>query len=129
MSQETFEKSNRIKESMKKMMETPEGKAMGEKIRNKLKELNDQFKGLSGENKKKFADEFKGKFMETFDDLKDSLKVKFEENSDDIMNVESDEPESEKFSEPLNVVPQPNYALFLIALLIILVVIGIMENV
>lgn len=110
--------SQKAKTVIEELMKTPEGRDLADKIRNKLIDLNTQFKNLSPDDKIKFADEFKVKFQETFEDLKDSLKAQL--GSD--LNGESDDFSDEQI--PSNYGPQPNYFLFLIAFILILLLFG-----
>lgn len=109
--------TQKAKTVIEELMKTPEGRDLADKIRNKLIDLNTQFKNLSPDDKQKFAEEFKGKFQETFEDLKDSLKAQLGSDLSD---------ETDEFNEqiPSNYGPQPNYFLFLIAFILILLLFG-----
>jgi uncharacterized protein (UPF0305 family) len=113
--------TQKAKSAIDELMKTAEGQALADKIRDKLKDLNVQFKGLSQDDKKKFVDEFKGKFSETFEDLKSSLKMRMVDDSSDFEAVE----EAENIPiDDFRYSTSPNYTLFLIAFIIVLVVFG-----
>lgn len=97
------------------LMKTSEGRELADKIREKLKDLNSQFKNLSPDDKRKFSNEFQGKFAETFNELKNVLKQKFEseEKPDEFI---------EEFSE--NYEQNTTYFVFIVAILIILMLFG-----
>lgn len=110
--------AQKARSAIDELMKTPEGQQLAEKIREKLKGLNEQFKGLSKDDRQKFADEFKGKFTETFEDLKDSLRSSIEGNKDDQSDQEL--PNQNQF----NYSPQQSYTLPLIASIIVLIIFG-----
>lgn len=115
--------AEKAKLAMKELMKTPEGREIANKIKSRLKDLDVAFQGLKNSDKAEFMKKFKGKFSETFDDLRESIK----KNIIDSGDVESDDP---SFEEDENIPnnnfnvfqssPQPNYLLFLVAFLIIL---------
>ena len=106
--------NSRMREAMDELMKSEEGRQLADKLKGKLKELNDQFKGLSGDDKKKFAEEFRDKFTESFGDLKDSLKMKVGDDFSDDGSIPTQ----------TNFAPQPNYVLFLVAIIIVVIVFG-----
>lgn len=111
----------RTANALEQLMKTPEGRELADQIRSKLKGLNEQFKGLSGVDKKQLVDEFKTKFADTLGNLKANLK---DNAGDDIggtfkLRLESDETESTVYS----MLP-PNSRPFLLALLIIVALFG-----
>lgn len=117
--------SEKAKLALGDMMKTPEGRFLAEKVRTKLKDLNEQFKDLSQDDKIKFLKEFKDKFADSFDELKNNLKSQLEnsklESENDEFRLEGDDDDSS--SVPYS--PQSNHILFLTAVIIILFVIGI----
>lgn len=113
---------SRMKEAMDELAKSEGGRELAEKLRSKLKQLNDQFKGLSGDDKSKFLDEFREKFSDSLGDLKDSLKMNIGGNVDGEFRIRDDE--NEPTQPPIEHLPQPNYMLFLLAIVIILVVFG-----
>jgi hypothetical protein len=108
--------TDKAKSAIDELMKSPEGQQLADKIRDKLKDLNVQFKGLSQDDKKKFVSEFQGKFSETFEELKESLKAK--------MDPDTGEQEEENPFDNMRHSSQPNYTLFLIASIILLLVLG-----
>lgn len=112
----------RTANALEQLMKTPEGRELADQIRSKLKGLNEQFKGLSGVDKKQLVDEFKTKFADTLGNLKANLKNNADE--DDIggtfkLRLESDETEN-----TIHSFLPPNSRPFLLALLIIIVLFG-----
>lgn len=114
MAEEEVVPKARLSEAMDALMKTDEGRELASKIRGKLKDLSDQFKNLEGDDKEKFIDEFRDKFSESFNDLRDSIKMKAGEGDFD----EDYEPIHEGHGPP------PNYVMFLIAILIVILVFG-----
>ena len=111
----------RTANALEQLMKTPEGREVAEQIRSKLKGLNEQFKGLSGVDKKHLVEEFKTKFADSLGNFKANLK---NNAGDDIggtfkLRMESDEAENIVHS----ILP-PNSRLFLLALLIIIILFG-----
>lgn len=115
MAEEEVVSDSRMKNAMDELMKTEAGRELAEKLRGKLKELNEQFKGLSGEDKKTFSSEFREKFSESFSDLKDSFKAKLVEDSDGDDGF---------VPPPTGYFPQPNYMLFLVAITLVILVFG-----
>lgn len=117
----------KAKEAMDQLMKTPQGREIADKIKAKLRELDLQFQTLKDGDKKEFMKKFKGKFSESFDDIRESLRKNIIENEpeEDFMsgNDALPTPESTEFN-PLRSVAQPDYKLFLIAFIIILLVFG-----
>lgn len=74
MGEEGMFKSSKLKGAMDELMKSEEGKALAEKIRTKLKELNDQYKDLTGDDKKNFKEQFGEKFKDLVGDLSETLK-------------------------------------------------------
>ncbi|KAG5678194.1 hypothetical protein PVAND_007887 [Polypedilum vanderplanki] len=112
--------SEKTKLAIDELMKTPEGQALADKIRNKLKDLNTQFKELSPEDREKFTKDFQEKFSETFQDVKESIKARMDQNPD----YASAEEEREIPINNFRVAPEPNYFFFLIAFIIVLVIFG-----
>lgn len=111
-----------MKEAMDELAKSEEGRELAGKLRAKLKEMNDQFKGLSGDDKTKFLSEFREKFSDSLGDLKDSLSMKIGDNVDGEFKIREDESEP---TRPLtDLIAQPNYMLFLFAIALILIVFG-----
>lgn len=74
MGEEGMFTGGKLRGAMDELMKSEEGKALAEKIRGKLKELNDQYKDMSGEDKKNFKEQFGKKFQDLVGDLTDTLK-------------------------------------------------------
>lgn len=103
---------------MDELMKSEEGQKLAEQLKTKLKDLNDQFRGLKGSEKELFLKEFKTKFADTLGDLKDTLKMQV---GDEInTNFKSDD---SAFPQH-DFAPQPNYMLFLFAIVIVILVFG-----
>lgn len=118
MSKETFQPS-RLKEAMDELMKSEEGRELAENLRTKLKEMNEQFKDLSGEDKQKFVNEFRNKFADSLGNLQANLKQGNEEN--DEFRFQNDEKSSfDSFNASTNYWP------FLIAIFVILLIFGIL---
>lgn len=115
MAEEKVVENSRMKEAMAELMKTEAGRELAEQLRSKLKAMNDQFKGLSDEDKKNFAGEFREKFADSFNDLKDSFKEKL---GDGFNGADQSAPPPSRYT------PEPNYYLFLIAIAVILIVFG-----
>lgn len=117
----------KAKEAMDQLMKTPQGREIAEKIKAKLRDLDVQFQTLQGEDKKEFMKKFKGKFADSFDDLRETLKKNIldTEPEEDFVSGDSALPpfESTEFN-PLRSVAQPNYKLFVVAFIIVLLIFG-----
>lgn len=114
--------SSRMKDAMDELAKSEGGRELADQLRSKLKELNDKFKGLTGDDKTKFLDEFREKFSDSLGDLKDALKINVGGNVDGEFRIRDEENESTQ--PPMGNSPQPNYMLFLLAIVIILLVFG-----
>lgn len=116
--EEVFSQS-RMKSAMDDLMKSEEGRKFADELRTKLKDLNDQFKGLSGTDKELFLKEFKTKFADTLGDLKESLKMQVGDEVDGNFKIRDD-------TEPIftDFPPQPNFMLFLFAILLVILVFG-----
>lgn len=115
------------KEAMAQLMKTPEGREIAEKIKAKLRSLDLQFQGLKEGDKKEFMKNFKTKFADSFEDLRDSLKKNLIDNDqEDGLSGDSGLPTSSGSTEfnPLRSVAQPDYRLFILAFLIVVVLFG-----
>lgn len=117
--QDTFE-TPRIKGAMDELMKSEEGRELASKLREQLTNLNNQFKNLKGEDKKKFLEEFREKMGDSFGTLKDTIKSKMASGDGEFKFG------GEESSTPRSVVydPSPNYWLFFIAFVAIIVVFG-----
>lgn len=114
----------KAKFAMQELMKTEEGRKIADKIKARLRDLDVAFQGLGENDKQEFMKKFKGKFSETFDDLRESIKknvIDSEAPNDDF--VGGDTLPNDNIN-PLRHTPQPNYGLFLVAFLIVLVVFG-----
>ncbi len=113
---------SKAKEAMDQLMKTPEGRKIAEQVREKLKNLDRQFAGLSEEDKKDFVDKFKEKFSESFDGIRDKLhdNLMNNENSEKVVDEQSNNAEF----NPLHSVAQPDYRLFIFAFIMILILFG-----
>lgn len=125
MSDEEIFSNSRIKGAMSELMKSEEGRVLAENLRSKLKELNDQFKGLSGEEKQAFLHDFRNKFSDSLGDLKDTLKIRAGEKVDGEFKFQDDDDSMPPFE---NYVPLINYWPFLVAVLIILLIFGYMAK-
>lgn len=74
MGEEGVFSGSKLKGAMDELMKSEEGKALSEKIRAKLSELNAQYKELSGDDKKNFKEQFGQKFKDLVGELSDTLK-------------------------------------------------------
>lgn len=119
--EEDFETPN-MKSAMAQLMKSEEGRELASKLRTQLKKLNDQFTGLSGDEKTKFLDEFREKMGKHFGDLKEGIKSKMGGNDDGDFKIRDDSESSIPQSVVYN--PSPNYLLFFIAFLLIVAVFG-----
>lgn len=115
--------SSRMKDAIDELSKSEEGRNLAEKLRTKLKELNEQFKGLSGNEKAKFLSEFREKFSDSLGDLKDSLNLKVGENVDGEFKMKEDANDAFRHTTEHNML-QPNYKLFLLAIVIVLFLFG-----
>lgn len=106
-----------IKVAMDELMKSEEGRELASKLRNKLKELNDQFTGLSGEEKKKFLGEFREKFADSLGEIKDSFKTL--DDASGQFKLRGDE--SDSVPTPVSIT---NYFPLLFAILVLAVVFG-----
>lgn len=118
---ENFE-TPRMKSAMDELMKSEEGRELAGKLRTQLKKLNDQFQGLEGDDKKKFLSEFREKMGDHFGELKESIKAKMLGNDDGEFKFNGEGESSVPRSVVYN--PSPNYFLFIIAFVAILVVFG-----
>lgn len=91
MSRDEIFSNPRIKGALDQLMDSEEGRELAQKLRTKLKELNDQFKGLPVEEKQQFLKDFSGKFSESMGDLKDTLSMKMGERVDGEFNFHDNE--------------------------------------
>lgn len=112
----------RIKGAMDELMKTEEGRELAGKLKAKLKELSDQFEGMKVEEKKEFLNTFRKEFSSSLGDVKDKLKLQLGEKVDGEFRLHDDGDGS--IPSPLNYAPQPNYTLFLVAVLLIVMIIG-----
>jgi hypothetical protein len=119
-----FETPN-MKSAMAQLMKSEEGRELASKLRVQLKKLNDQFTGLSGNEKKEFLNKFREKMGEHFGELKEGIKAKLG-GEDGEFKLTDDEDSSIPQSIVYN--PSPNYALFLVAFLVILAIFGLKIN-
>ena len=119
MSEENEFTNSKVKNAMDEMMKSEEGRALAEQLRDKLKELNNQFKGLDGDEKKKFLSEFREKFSEKLGDLKDSLNINLGESENGQFKFHNDEG-----SVPPPVAYTPNYLTFIVAILLVVLLFG-----
>lgn len=103
---------------LKELMSTEKGRELAEKIRVKLNELNDKFKQLSPEDKKKFKGEFKNKFSDSLQFLKNKIQS---EDEDGVFRLHEDGEVVEPPSQPLVL---PSYIYFFIAFLLLLSLFG-----
>ncbi|CAO1332399.1 unnamed protein product [Diamesa tonsa] len=111
----------RTASALEQLMKTPEGRELADQIRSKLKDLNEQFKGLSGVDKKQLVDEFKTKFADTLGNLKANLKNNAE---DDIGGTFKFRLETDESENVVHSILPPNSRPFLLALLIIIALFG-----
>lgn len=113
-----FEKS-RMKGAMDELMKSEEGRELAAKLRNKLKELNDEYTVLPDEKKKDFLVEFREKFADSFGEIKDSIKSSLGDNPNGEFKLRGDESSS---------VPPPvafnSYAPLLFAIFVLVLVFG-----
>lgn len=123
MSDEEVFSNSRIKGAMSELMKTEDGRVLAENLRIKLKELNDQFKGLSGEEKLTFLHDFRNKFADSLGDLKDTLKIRTGERVDGEFKFQDGDGPMPPFE---NHAALTNFWPFLIAVLIILLIFGYM---
>lgn len=107
----------RMKSAMEQLMKTDEGKELADKLKLKLRELNEAFQDLKGDDKMKFLTDFKERFSDSMGDLKETLKMKIGEEIDGEFKVREDGEDS--FAAPSQHVLQPNYMLFLIAIVLV----------
>lgn len=121
---ESFE-TPRMKGAMDELMKSEQGRELAAKLRVHLKKLNDQFKGLTGEDKKVFLNEFREKMGEHLGELKESIKAQIGGNDDGEFGEFKIKGEEES-SIPQSLVynPSPNYTLFFIAFIAIFIVFG-----
>lgn len=111
----------RTANALDQLMKTPEGRELADQIRSKLKGLNEQFKGLSGVDKKQLVEEFKTKFADSLGDLKTNIK---NNAGNDIGGTFKLRMESDDGENLVHSILPPNSRLFLLALLIIIVLFG-----
>lgn len=111
---------SRMKGAMDELMKSEEGRELAAKLRSKLKQLNDEFAGLSGDEKTKFLGEFREKFTESLGEIKDSIKS----SASGEFKIRGDESGD---SAPSSV-SLAFYLPFLIAVLIIVLVFGQTQN-
>lgn len=90
MSDDEIFKGLRMKGGMEELMKSEEGRELATKLRSKLKELNDQFTGLSGDEKAKFLTDFREKFKDTLGELPKSFDNKLDDNSDGTFKIRED---------------------------------------
>lgn len=110
----------RTANALEQLMKTPEGRELADQIRSKLAGLNEQFKGLSGVDKKKLVEEVKTKFAETLGNLKENLK----NAGDDLGGTFKLRVESDDADNTVHSLLPPNSRPFLFALLIIIMLFG-----
>lgn len=119
--EEVFSQS-RMKNAMAELMKSEEGRKLADQLKTKLKDLNDQFKGLSGNEKEIFLKEFKTKFADSLGDLKDTLKMHVADDTNGDFKIRGDESQT-SFTQN-DYAPQPNYFLFLFAIVLVVLVFG-----
>lgn len=119
MSTEDGFAKSRMKGAMDELMKSEEGRELASKLRNKLKELNDQLTGLSGEEKKKFLGEFREKFSDSLGELKDNFKSSLGDSLDGEFKIRGDEGSSTPTSERVT-----NYFPLLFAIFVLVLVFG-----
>lgn len=112
--------NERTANALEQLMKTPEGRELADQIRSKLAGLNEQFKGLSGVDKKKLVEEVKTKFAETLGNLKENLK----NAGDDLGGTFKFRVESDDAENTVHSLLPPNSRAFLFALLIIIMLFG-----
>jgi hypothetical protein len=117
MASEDMFSNPRMKSAMEQLMKTDEGKELADKLKVKLRELNEAFKDLKGDDKLKFLTDFKEKFSESIGDLKDTLSMKMGDEVDGEFKMREDDGGSPP--PPSHYVAQPNYFLFLIAIVLV----------
>lgn len=111
----------KAKGALDELLKTEEGRELAAKIRIRLKELNEQFKGLTGDDKKEFIDNFREKFSDSLGDLKDSLREKISGSPDGQFKIKDD---NSQIPPPVHYGPQQNYMLFIGAIVIVLILFG-----
>lgn len=117
MGEENIFESTRMKEAMDKLLKSEAGREMAGNLRSKLKELGEQYKGLSGDDKKEFLEDFQSKLQETLGGLNDALKVRSEDEFNAEFRTEDD-------SESMPPVYARNYLPVLIAVVLLLLLFG-----
>lgn len=90
MSDDDIFKGLRMKGGMEELMKSEEGRELATKLRSKLKELNDKFTGLSGDEKSKFLTDFREKFADSLGELPGSLNTKMDDNPDGAFKIRED---------------------------------------
>lgn len=117
--EKTFE-TPRMKGAMDELMKSEEGRELASKLREQLTALNNQFKNLKGEDKRKFLEEFKDKMSDGFGNLKETIRSKMTSGDGEFKFG------GEESSTSRSVVydPSPNYWLFFIAFVSVIVVFG-----
>jgi hypothetical protein len=121
--EESFE-TPRMKGAMDELMKSEEGRELAAKLRVHLKKLNDQFKGLEGEDKKIFLNEFREKMGEHFGQLKENIKSQMTGKGEEDGEFRFSGDDANSIPRSLSYDPSPNYWLFFIAFLAILAVFG-----
>jgi len=111
------------------LLKTENGRKMADEIRGKLTDLNEQYKGLEGDEKQKFIDGFKDKFRDALSGLKVAVANQLDkaaggDGSGETPDFVVDPTNAPPPPTPMRYSPTPNYTLFLIAFLFVVVVFG-----
>lgn len=116
MSEDDTFSSPRMKSALDELMKSEEGRELAENLRNKLKELNNQFKGLSDDEKKSFVEKFRDRFSDSLGELKDTISMKMGEKVDGEFRIQGDGEAEAAVSSNYNFLPVLGAVLVLVVI-------------